>query len=89
MEQPITALQTPDCDWLLHRFIEVNFSKLTDSNQIFRNDFVCIHYHLCKISSQTIKYLIFVPYELSNGTVQCSECSGVVVVQWSEYSAVE
>ena len=34
MEQPITALQTPDCDWLLHRFIEVNFSKLVDSNQI-------------------------------------------------------
>ena len=24
-------------DWLLYRFIEVNFSKLTDSNQIFRN----------------------------------------------------
>ena len=28
MEQPITALQTPDCNWLLHWFIEVNFSKL-------------------------------------------------------------
>ena len=40
MEQPITALQTPGCDWLIHKFLEVNFSKLTDSNQIFRNDFV-------------------------------------------------
>ena len=49
MEQPITALQTPDCDWLLHRFIEVNFSKLTDSNQIFKDYFICLHYHLCKI----------------------------------------
>ena len=54
MEQPITALQTTDCNWLLHRFIEVNFSKLTDSNQIFRNDFIDLHYDLCKISSQII-----------------------------------
>ena len=29
MEQPITALQTPYYDWLLHMFIEVNFSKPT------------------------------------------------------------
>ena len=66
MEQPITALQTPDCDWLLHSFIEVNFSKLTDSNQIFRKDFVGLHYHLCKISSQIIECIIFAPYELYN-----------------------
>ena len=65
MEQPITALLTPACDWLLHRFIEVNFSKLTDSNKIFRNDFVGFHYHLCKISSQIIECIIFAPYELS------------------------
>ena len=65
MEQPITALQTPDCDWLLHRFIEVNFSKLMDSDQIFRNYFVGLHYHLCKISSQIIECIIFAPYELS------------------------
>ena len=26
----------------VHKFIEVNFSKLTDSNQIFRNDLVCM-----------------------------------------------
>ena len=62
MEQPITALQTPDCDWLLHRFTEVNFSKLTDSHQIFR---VGLHYHLCKISSQIIECIIFAPFELS------------------------
>ena len=69
MEQPITALQTPDCDWLLHRFIEVNFSKLTDSNQIFRNDFVCLHYHHCDISSQIIEFVIFYPCELSITTI--------------------
>ena len=51
MEGPITALQKLDCDWFLHNFIEVNFSKLTNSNQMFRNDFVRIHYNLCKISS--------------------------------------
>ena len=51
MEKPITALQTPDCDWLRHRLIEVNFSKLTASNKIFRNEFVCLHYRLCKISA--------------------------------------
>ena len=62
MEQPITALQTSDGDRLLYMFIEVNFSKLTDSNQILRNDFVGLHYHLCKISSQIIECIIFAPY---------------------------
>ena len=41
-EKPITVFCLEGCDWLLHRFIEVNFSKLTDSNPIFRNDFVCL-----------------------------------------------
>ena len=43
------------CDWSVHNFIEVNFSKLTDSNQIFRIDFVNIHYHLGEISCQIIE----------------------------------
>ena len=75
MEQPITALQTPDCDWLLHRFIEVNFSKLTDSNKNFRNSFVCLHYHLYKISSKTIECIMFAPYELYNNCLlyECTE----------------
>ena len=30
------------------RFIWVNFCMLTHRNQIFKNDFVCNHYHLCK-----------------------------------------
>ena len=63
MDGPITAFQTIDCDWSLHKVIGVNFSKLTDNNQIFRNDFVCIHYHLCKISSQIIECKIFAPYD--------------------------
>ena len=61
MDQPVTALQTPDCDWLLHSFIEVNFSKLTDSNQIFRNNFVGFHYQHYKISSQIIECIISAP----------------------------
>ena len=63
MDEPITALQTLDGDWSVHWFIEVNFSKLTDKKQIFRNDFDCIHYHLCKISSQIIECKIFAPYD--------------------------
>ena len=51
MDEPITELQTLDCDWSVHKFIDVNFLKLTDNYQIFRNDvFDCIHYHLCKTS---------------------------------------
>ena len=40
-ERPITALQTPDSDWSLFWYIEMNFSKFTEKNQIFRND--CLH----------------------------------------------
>ena len=69
MDQPISDLQTPHRDWLLHKFIEVNFSKLTDSNQSFMNDFVCLHFHLCKISSQIIECIIFPHYELSITTI--------------------
>ena len=64
MEQPITALQTLDCYWLLYRLIDENFSKLTFSSQIFRNDFVYLHYHLWKISSQTIECILFSPWSL-------------------------
>ena len=39
----------------LDKFTEVYLSKLADSNQIFRNDFVCIYYYLCKISAQIIE----------------------------------
>ena len=63
MGEPITALQTLDCDWSPHKFIEENFSKLTDSNQIFTLDFVCIHYHPCEISPQIIECEIFAPYD--------------------------
>ena len=40
---PITVERLKCCDWSPHKFVEVNFSKLTDGNQIFRIDFVCIH----------------------------------------------
>ena len=49
-------------DWFDHKFIDVNFSKFTDANQIFRNDFDCIHYHLCTISSRIIECKDFAPY---------------------------
>ena len=38
MEQPITVGCLEVCDWLLHKLIEVIFSKLTDSNKIFKNN---------------------------------------------------
>ena len=37
--------------------IGVNFSKLKESNKIFRNDCVFIPYHLSKISTQNYYYL--------------------------------
>ena len=37
----------------------------TYNNQIFRNCFVIIHYHLTKVSSQINKRIIFEPDELS------------------------
>ena len=40
MVKPITVGCLDGCDWLCHTFIEVNFSKLMDSNQIVSNDFV-------------------------------------------------
>ena len=54
MDGPITVELLKCCDWSPHKFIEANFSKLTDSNEIFRIDFVGIHYHLGEISCQII-----------------------------------
>ena len=40
MDGPISTLQALDYNWSVHKFTEVNFSKLTDNNQIFRNDWL-------------------------------------------------
>ena len=53
-----------DCDLSPHKSIEVNFSKLMDSQQIFRIVFVSNHYHLCEISSHIIECNIFAHYDL-------------------------
>ena len=63
MEGAITALQSLDGDWSVQKFIGVNFAKLTDNNQIFWNDFDCIHHHFCKLSSEIIECKIFAPYD--------------------------
>ena len=63
LDGPITTLQMLDCDWSIHKFVEANFSKLTDNNHIFRNDFDSIHYDLCKISSPIIECKILAPYD--------------------------
>ena len=47
---PITVEHLKYSNIFPHKFIEVNLSKLMNSNQIFRIDFICIHYHLCEIS---------------------------------------
>ena len=65
MEQPITALKNTPL-WLVAPYVYGdNLSKLTDSNQIFRNDFGG-NYHLCKIWSQIIECIIFASYEPYN-----------------------
>ena len=60
------------CALLDARFIGVNFSKLTHNKNKLKNIFVCNHYHLCKLSSQTIECRIFT---LSNS----SYCSSIPV----------
>ena len=42
-------------DWSQAAFIEVNVLKLMHIIQIFRNNFVSNHCHLCKISAQIIE----------------------------------
>ena len=90
MAQPITGRITRDCDWLRHRLIEVNFSKLTDMNQIFRNEFVCLHYHLGKKPSQIIQCIIFAPYELTITTIDfmVALCFTTFVQLLVEFSSV-
>ena len=55
IDGPITVERLKCCDWSVHKFTEVNFSKLTDSNQIFRIHFVSIHCHLGEFSRSIIK----------------------------------
>ena len=43
------------------RFIKANFSKLTQ-NQIFRNEFVCSHYHFSEISALIIECKILISH---------------------------
>ena len=64
MDGPITALQTLDCDWSLYKFIDMNFSKLTHNNQIFRNDFVCIYYPSVKYHLKFLNAKIFASRDL-------------------------
>ena len=59
MDGPITVERLKCCDWSVHKFIEVIFSKLMDNNKNFKIDFVSIHYHLVEISCQIIECKIF------------------------------
>ena len=47
------------CDWSVHKFIEMNLSKLKYINQMFRIDFVSIHFHLGEISCKIIECKFF------------------------------
>ena len=71
MDGPITALQTLECDRSVHKFIEVNFSNLTESNQIFNNDFVAfiitsVKYHLKLLSANFFLSMISLKWALYN-----------------------
>ena len=67
---PITVGCLEDCDWLLHRFIEENFLKLTDSNQIIRNDFVFAYIiSSVKFQVKLMRAKIFLP------RISCNELS--------------
>ena len=43
--------------------------KLTDSNPIFRIDFVSIQYHRCEISCQIIECKFYAPYDFLKVTL--------------------
>ena len=61
----ITVERLKCCDWSPHKFTEVHFSKLTDSNQMFMVEFVCIYYDLSEIPCQIIQCNFFCPYVFS------------------------
>ena len=66
--QPIRARSTTALQnariWLVARDV-MNFSRLTHNNEIFRNDFVCIHYHIYKISARIFQCETFASCEFS------------------------
>ena len=76
MEQPITVGCLEGCDWLLHRFIEVNFSKLTDSNQIFRNDCLPLLSSANKFQLKLMRANFFLPM------ISCNELSITLSTLW-------
>ena len=53
--------KTLGCGWSHGAFIEVNFSKLPHNNQIFRNNYVFSHYHLCEFLMHKFYSLLFSP----------------------------
>ena len=57
---PLAVECLQHCDCSLDKFIEVKFSKLTESNQIFRNDLNSIHYHFCKTPGEETQCFIYV-----------------------------
>ena len=66
-------------------YIQVNLSKLTDSDQIFRNDLVCLHHHLCKNSTLIIECKYIAPYFF----LQWTFCNNTFcfVIRWSLLSS--
>ena len=77
-------MQKPDCDLSRSSFTLVNFSKSMYSNQIFKNDCICILYRLCKISTQIVKGIIFYPYDFLKLTLN----NTISILKPSRYSTV-
>ena len=53
--------QFDECEAVICRSGTLYFSMLMDSKQIFRNYFICIHYHLCEISAHIVECKNFAP----------------------------
>ena len=79
MEQPITVGCLEGCDWLLHSFIEVNFSKLTDSNQISGMIQFTFIVTSVKFQFKLISAKIFLPM------FSCNELSITLSTLWPNY----
>ena len=80
MDGPITVELLRCCDWSVHKFIEVNFSKLMDSNQSLRIDFGSSHYHVGEISCKIIDWIFF----LSRWTLYNYSMQDVLIRRWSQ-----
>ena len=86
-DQSQSSARIEGCDWPRSSFIELNFSKLTNGNQIIRNYFVCILYNLCKMLSPIIECMFFIrdflPWTFYNNNCALYGILLIIILRWN------